>query len=66
MNPRSDASNLSNQFLIAMPGMVDSSFAGSVIYVCEHSARGALGLVINRPTDIVLKDLFDRIELPLD
>ena len=66
MNPRSDASNLSNQFLIAMPGMVDSSFAGSVIYVCEHSARGALGLVINRPTDIVLKDLFDRIELPLE
>ncbi|MDE1956205.1 MAG: YqgE/AlgH family protein, partial [Betaproteobacteria bacterium] len=57
---------LSNQFLIAMPGMVDSSFAGSVIYVCEHSARGALGLVINRPTDIVLKDLFDRIELPLE
>ena len=66
MNPRSDASNLSNQFLIAMPGMVDSSFAGSVIYVCEHSSRGALGLVINRPTDIVLKDLFDRIELPLE
>ena len=66
MNPRSDASNLSNQFLIAMPGMVDSSFAGSVIYVCEHSARGALGLVINRPTDIVRKDLFDRIELPLE
>ncbi len=65
MKSRSDASNLSNQFLIAMPGMVDSSFAGSVIYVCEHSARGALGLVINRPTDIVLKDLFERIELPL-
>lgn len=65
MNPRSDASNLSNQFLIAMPGMVDSSFSGSVVYVCEHSSRGALGLVINRPTDIVLKDLFDRIELPL-
>ena len=65
MKSRSDASNLSNQFLIAMPGMVDSSFAGSVIYVCEHSSRGALGLVINRPTDIVLKDLFERIELPL-
>ncbi len=65
MNPRSDASNLSNQFLIAMPGMIDSSFAGSVIYVCEHSARGALGLVINRPTDIALKDLFERLELPL-
>lgn len=66
MNPHADASNLSNQFLIAMPGMVDSSFAGAVIYVCEHSPRGALGLVINRPTDITLKDLFDRVDLPLD
>ena len=66
MNPRADASNLSNQFLIAMPGMVDASFAGALIYVCEHSPRGALGLVINRSTDITLKDLFDRVDLPLD
>jgi putative transcriptional regulator len=65
MNLRPDASNLSNQFLIAMPGMTDGSFAGSVVYICEHSARGALGLVINRATDIELKDLFERIELPL-
>lgn len=66
MNPHADVSNLSNQFLIAMPGMVDSSFAASVVYICEHSPRGALGLVINRPTDVVLKELFDRIELSLD
>lgn len=66
MNPRADVTNLSNQFLIAMPGMTDSSFSGSVVYVCEHSARGALGLVINRPTDITLKDLFERVDLALD
>ena len=66
MNPHADVSNLSNQFLIAMPGMADSSFAASVVYICEHSPRGALGLVINRPTDVVLKELFDRIELSLD
>ncbi len=65
MNRLADVSNLSNQFLIAMPGLVDSAFASSVVYVCEHSPRGALGLVINRPTDIVLGDLFARIELPL-
>nr|MCU0966353.1 YqgE/AlgH family protein [Burkholderiaceae bacterium] len=41
--------NLSNQFLIAMPGMLDEGFAGSVVYLCEHSERGALGLVINKP-----------------
>jgi putative transcriptional regulator len=58
--------NLSNQFLIAMPGMLDDSFAGSVVYLCEHSERGALGLVINKPIDINLKNLFDKVELNLD
>ena len=58
--------NLSNQFLIAMPGMLDDSFAGSVVYLCEHSERGALGLVINKPIDINLKSLFDKVELNLE
>ena len=58
--------NLANQFLIAMPGMLDDSFAGSVVYLCEHSERGALGLVINKPIDINLKHLFDKVELPLE
>jgi putative transcriptional regulator len=57
--------NLTHHFLIAMPGLEDEAFARSVIYLCEHSARGALGLVINKPTDINLKNLFDKVELPL-
>ncbi len=57
--------NLTHHFLIAMPGLQDQSFAGSVIYLCEHSARGALGLVINKPSDISLRSLFDKVELPL-
>jgi putative transcriptional regulator len=60
------AFNLSNQFLIAMPGMLDDSFAGSVVYLCEHSDKGALGLVINKPIDINLKNLFDKVDLSLD
>jgi putative transcriptional regulator len=58
--------NLTNQFLIAMPGMADETFAGSVVYLCEHSDKGALGLVINKPIDIKLKNLFEKVELPLD
>jgi len=58
--------DLSNQFLIAMPGMLDDSFAGSVVYLCEHSEKGALGLVINKPIDIKLKNLFDKVDLSLD
>jgi putative transcriptional regulator len=58
--------NLTNQFLIAMPGMGDDTFRGSVIYLCEHNERGALGLVINKPIDIKLKNLFEKVELTLD
>ncbi len=61
-----DVSHLANQLLIAMPGMMDDQFAGTVVYVCEHNPQGAMGLVINRPTNLELKDLFDRIELKLE
>lgn len=57
--------NLTNHFLIAMPGMDDGTFTRSVVYVCEHSQRGALGLIINKPGDIKLADLFERVDLPL-
>ena len=57
--------NLTHHFLIAMPGLQDESFAKSVVYLCEHSARGALGLVINKPSDINLRHLFDKVDLPL-
>lgn len=60
------AINLTNQFLIAMPGMLDETFAGAVIYLCEHTEKGALGLVINKPIDIKLKNLFEKVELTLD
>ena len=58
--------NLTNQFLIAMPGMADDHFAGSVVYLCEHTERGALGLVINKPIDITIANLFERVEMALD
>jgi putative transcriptional regulator len=58
--------NLTNQFLIAMPGMADPTFSGSVVFLCEHSNRGALGLVINKPTDITLQSLFEKVELNLN
>ena len=48
-----------------MPGLEDETFARSVIYVCEHSARGAMGLIINKPSDISMRLLFDKVDLPL-
>ena len=57
--------NLTNHFLIAMPSLQDDIFSRSVVYVCEHSERGALGLVINKPCDIDMKSLFEKVELPM-
>jgi putative transcriptional regulator len=57
--------NLTHHFLIAMPGLEDEGFSKSVIYMCEHSERGALGLIINKPSDINVQGLFDKVELPL-
>jgi putative transcriptional regulator len=58
--------DLTNQFLIAMPGMADETFDRAVVYLCEHNEKGALGLVINKPIDIKLKNLFEKVELKLD
>ena len=57
--------DLAQHFLIAMPGMEDDLFAQSVVYICEHGAHGALGLVINKPADLLLDDLFEQVSMPL-
>ncbi len=58
--------DLSAHFLIAMPGMEDETFAKSVVYLCEHTDRGALGIVINKPTELTLPKLFAKVDLPLE
>ncbi|AYM78292.1 hypothetical protein JAB5_36080 [Janthinobacterium sp. HH103] len=58
--------NLANHFLIAMPAMQDPIFGGTVVYVCEHNENGVLGVVINKPTDMTMEVLFDRIDLKLE
>jgi putative transcriptional regulator len=58
--------DLTNQFLIAMPSMEDPNFDRTVVYVCEHSDKGAMGVVINRPMELTLARLFDKIDLRLE
>ena len=64
--PTASRIDLTNQFLIAMPGMADDMFSRTVVYLCEHNEEGALGLVINKPIDIKLKNLFEKVDLTLD
>lgn len=56
--------NLTHHFLIAMPTMVDTVFSKTLTYICEHNEQGALGLVINRPTDLTLMNLFKQLGIP--
>jgi putative transcriptional regulator len=65
-NQINDKWDLTNHFLIAMPSMDDPVFDGTVIYICEHNEHGAMGLVINRPTDMTVAELFNRIDLQLE
>jgi putative transcriptional regulator len=55
--------SLQDHFLIAMPAMGDPNFNEAVAYICKHDAEGALGIVINRPTDMVVGDVFEQLAL---
>ena len=56
-------SNLTNHFLIAMPGLQDGNFFHTVTYICEHNDEGAMGIVLNRPSDLQLFDLLAQLEI---
>lgn len=57
------ANRLTGHLLIAMPTMTDPNFHRTVTYICEHSEHGALGLIINRPLDMQLGEVFEQLEL---
>ena len=58
--------SLANHFLIAMPAMADPSFSRTLTYICEHNAEGAIGIIVNRPTDMNLANLFERVDIILE
>lgn len=61
-----DSVNLTDHFLIAMPAMSDPYFSRTLVYVCEHNEQGALGIVVNRPIDMTLGSLYERVDIPLE
>lgn len=58
--------SLKNQLLLAMPQMRDPWFGGSVCLICEHNAEGAMGLILNKPLDISLKDVLTDLQVPIN
>jgi putative transcriptional regulator len=64
--PFMDNVNLTDNFLIAMPALEDPYFANALVYICEHNENGALGIIVNRPIDMNLAGLFDKIDIKLE
>ena len=60
-----DNVNLTDNFLIAMPTLEDPYFSNALVYICEHNENGALGIIVNRPIDMNLAGLFDKIDIKL-
>lgn len=57
--------NLTGHLLIAMPGMSDPFFSKSVTFICTQNQDGAMGVMINRPTDLSYETLFEKIKVDL-
>ena len=55
--------NLTGHLLVAMPNLTDPYFAKSVTYICTHNQDGAMGVMINRPTDMTYETLFEKNKL---
>lgn len=56
-------SNLADQFLIAMPSLKDPNFEKTVTYICAHNEEGAMGIVINKPLEFELGEIFEQMEI---
>lgn len=63
---RMDNVNLTDNFLIAMPALEDPYFANALVYICEHNENGALGIIVNRPIDLNLAGLLEKVDLKLE
>src|ERR1700683_959909 len=61
----SDSDYLTNQLLIAMPTLGDPNFAQTVTLVCDHSPRGALGLILNKPLPMRMAEIFEQLEIEI-
>jgi len=58
-----DVTYFDQQLLIAMPGMEDPNFDHGVTLMCQHNEEGALGITINRQSDLTLMDVLAQLEI---
>ena len=58
--------SLANQLLIALPSLADPNFARSVTLLCQHDGDGAMGVMVNRPSEYTLGDVLDQMGIASD
>ena len=63
MPDKNQDSGLHNFMLISMPQMEDENFVRSLVYICEHNEKGAMGLVINRQNNISFGDILPQLNI---
>jgi len=61
-----ETNSFKNQLLIAMPNLKDPNFFHGVTFMCQHNSEGALGLVINHPTPMVLGDILTQMDIVIE
>jgi putative transcriptional regulator len=59
------SSSLQSQFLLSMPQLLDPNFRGTLSYICEHDELGAMAITINRPSDLMLYELLEQLDIPI-
>ncbi len=66
MNEQASTAFLENHFLVAMPQLLDPYFAHTVTYLWKHNDEGALGIVINKPLQACVADIFDELNIVVE
>jgi len=61
-----NTNNFKHHFLLAMPQLNDPWFSHSVCYICDHDENGSMGLVINKPLNMALEDIFSELDISGD
>lgn len=58
-----ESTYLTGHFLIAMPNLKDPNFYQALLYICEHSEQGAMGIIVNRPLNVGLGEILHHINI---
>ena len=63
MSDDSGQTQFNGQFLVSMPDLKDGVFDSSLVLMCEHGETGAMGFIVNKPTEFSVQEIFEQLNL---